>query len=403
MDRLKQAFEALPERGGRQSAWDHFARAGWPSTKQEGWRNVSVKPLQSFSRLASEGTAAARVAFEAKVTALEKDFDVLAFFNGRAMATSASMALNDWSSEEATWNDGVEALQDAFAQSSKTLTWNSTRPLALVFWQSGTEMWSPQKLRIQFAKGSSAQVFEYWHIDNAALASARVRVEIEAGAQIEWARCLDGAADSHQMSSFEYTLKRDALLRITAAETGPAWTRYRLKVSLVEPGAEAWFQGVSLTGGDQTTGQAIEVRHEAPQTNSHQLFKSLIKDQARNVFASRIYIAPKAQKVDSSMTHHNLLLSEKAQADTQPELEIFADDVKAAHGATIGRLEEERLFYLRSRGLSRTTAVRLLAEAFLNDVLMKVRSPLLSRHLRSELTNRLTPFIESFVSEEART
>jgi Fe-S cluster assembly protein SufD len=114
-------------------------------------------------------------------------------------------------------------------------------------------------------------------------------------------------------------------------------------------------------------------------SESSQLFKGVLKDTARGVLNGKIYIAKDAQKVSSMQLNHNLLLSKGAEADTKPELEIYADDVKANHGASIGRLDEDKVFYLMSRGIPRALAQQMLAHAFVGDVLMKIGPRLLRR------------------------
>jgi len=130
-------------------------------------------------------------------------------------------------------------------------------------------------------------------------------------------------------------------------------------------------------------------------TVSSQLFKGILKDRARGVLNGKIYIGPKAQKVASSQLNHNLLLSPTAEADTKPELEIYADDVKANHGATVGRMDGEKLFYLLSRGLPLHESRQMLARAFVDEVLMKIASRSSRQFVQSRMESLLRDFLEA--------
>jgi Fe-S cluster assembly protein SufD len=115
------------------------------------------------------------------------------------------------------------------------------------------------------------------------------------------------------------------------------------------------------------------VEHAAPRCASHEYFNGILEDRSKGVFHGRILVRPAAQKTDAKQTNKNLLLSEEATVDTKPQLEIYADDVKCTHGATVGQLNEESIFYLRSRGLSAETARRMLIHAFAGEILERIR------------------------------
>ena len=172
--------------------------------------------------------------------------------------------------------------------------------------------------------------------------------------------------------------------------SGAAWARGSLKIDIKGEHCEANIHGLTLARGEQHIDQRVEVNHHAALTTSSQLFKGVLKDHARGVLNGKIFIARDAQKVVSSQLNHNLLLSSTAEADTKPELEIYADDVKANHGASVGQLDEAKLFYLLSRAIPRHEAVQMLARAFAGDVLMKVPA-LALRELLSEQVAAVLP------------
>jgi Fe-S cluster assembly protein SufD len=132
------------------------------------------------------------------------------------------------------------------------------------------------------------------------------------------------------------------------------------------------------------------IDHALPHTTSRQLYKGILDGRARGVFRGRVHVRPQAQKIDAAQTNRNLLLSDDAVANSNPQLEIYADDVKCSHGATIGRLSDEAIFYLRSRGISLADSRRLLTLAFANEIL----ASLPAAELRSELAGGAASWLE---------
>lgn len=141
---------------------------------------------------------------------------------------------------------------------------------------------------------------------------------------------------------------------------------------LKEEGASAEVNGAYLMNGWATLDTTTDIEHLAPCTVSHQLVKGVIGGDAKGVFQGRIHIAPGAVRTEGNQLHKALLLSDTAEVDVKPELEIFADDVKCSHGAASGELDEEQLFYMRSRGIGEEEARRLLIDAYLDDAISKI-------------------------------
>ncbi len=148
--------------------------------------------------------------------------------------------------------------------------------------------------------------------------------------------------------------------------------RNDLQVSLQAPGAFVRLKGLYRVGGKQLQDIHTSIRHESPDCGSDESFKGILADSGRAVFNGKIFVAPQAQRTVSQQSNHNLLLSDLAEVDTKPQLEIFADDVKCAHGATVGQLDAEQWFYLRSRGIEAALARTLLIEAFALDIVASV-------------------------------
>jgi Fe-S cluster assembly protein SufD len=159
---------------------------------------------------------------------------------------------------------------------------------------------------------------------------------------------------------------------------------------LAGDGAETVMNGLYLVDGTQHVDHQTVIEHIAPNCPSHELYKGILDGRSHGVFNGKVYVHPEAQKTDGKQSNNNLLLSPEARVDTKPQLEIFADDVKCTHGATVGRLDETALFYLRSRGINRSNARKLLTYAFAADVLERLDLVELRDALESQVLVRFT-------------
>jgi Fe-S cluster assembly protein SufD len=185
-------------------------------------------------------------------------------------------------------------------------------------------------------------------------------------------------------------LERDASANSLQLSWGGDLVRCDVHALLAGEGADCVLDGLYLVGGRQHFDTHMRVEHLAPRCNSHELYKGVLDGAAHGVFDGRIYVHRSAQKTDAKQTNRNLLLSDRAVANSNPQLEIFADDVKCTHGSTVGQLEPEALFYLRSRGLDREAARSLLTYAFASELLSRIAVQPLREVAEAVLADRLT-------------
>jgi Fe-S cluster assembly protein SufD len=170
--------------------------------------------------------------------------------------------------------------------------------------------------------------------------------------------------------------------------TGAQIARNQIQTLLLEEGAEAILNGLYLAQGEQLIDHHTVVDHAAPHCESHEFYHGILTDRSHGVFNGKIFVRPAAQKTNAKQTNRNLVLSENAVIDTKPQLEIFADDVKCTHGATVGQLNDEALFYLRSRGIGAAQARRMLIRAFAADVVERISIEPVREQLEQLLTDR---------------
>jgi Fe-S cluster assembly protein SufD len=182
---------------------------------------------------------------------------------------------------------------------------------------------------------------------------------------------------------------RDSRLESVALNVGAALSRADISAELGAPGAHASLDGLYLVEDTQHTDTQLRVRHAAPHCTSHELYKGILDGKARAVFLGRIMVDEGAQKTDAIQSNRNLLLSHGALVNSNPQLEILADDVRCTHGSTVGRLDEEAIFYLRSRGIDRATAESLLTYAFAAEVVQKIPVAEVRERMERHLVERL--------------
>ena len=219
--------------------------------------------------------------------------------------------------------------------------------------------------------------------------NAVTQIEAGAGSVVHHCKILRESLQSYHVAGMQARLARNAVVTSNSITLGGALVRNDIGVVLDGEGAECTLNGLYLAGGKQHIDNHTTIDHASPHCASHELYKGILDGDGRAVFNGKIIVRLDAQKTDAKQSNKALLLSERAQVNTKPQLEIFADDVKCAHGATVGQLDEDALFYLRARGLGREEARRILIQAFATDVLNRVRHKPIQMELGRALLDRL--------------
>jgi len=209
--------------------------------------------------------------------------------------------------------------------------------------------------------------------DEASLTSTVTELTLGDGAQCDYYRLQREGAGAFHLGWFLPTVGRDARLTAHVVSLGGRWTRHEVHLRFAAPGGQATLNGLYLGGAKQLHDHHTIVEHAHPHCSSRQVYKGILTGQAAGVFNGRIHVHPLAQQTDALQTNRALLLSDRARIHTKPELMIYADDVKCTHGATIGQLDEDALFYLRARGIPLATARALLTCAFAGEAIDDMR------------------------------
>jgi len=261
------------------------------------------------------------------------------------------------------------------------------RPIHFIHLQSGMQTLSQPHLLIECADQSSLEVvLSFGTLDGQkALCNAVVEGNVGANAHLSLT-CIEreGADNALVYRSF-YQVEKDGQLTLNTHTTDGNWVRNDLHIRLNGTGIHAQLNGTYLPRGAQHVDNHTLVDHRQPHCESNELYKGVMSDRGKAVFNGKVYVRPDAQKTNAYQTNANIMLSDDASVYTKPELEIYADDVKCSHGSTTGQMDEEAVFYLRSRGLSEDNARKLLTTAFITDVLDRISNEAVRNHITALL------------------
>ena len=387
----------------RERAFERFTSLGFPTTRDEEWRFTNVAPIARATFGPAEPAAAALPAM--------LDFPAvrLVFVNGRFAAelssrdlpagvtvrplAAAESHLGRYASFE---QHAFVALNTAFIEEGVFLEVARgavvAQPIYLVFLSAGDApaISHPRNLAII---GSQAQVSIVESFlgasDQKYFTNAVTEIVADDGAIVDHYKVQQEGAQAFHMASMHVQLGRDANFTSHSISLGGALVRNDITGVLSE-GCECTLNGFYHVTGTQHVDNHTTIDHAKPHGTSHELYKGILDGKSTAVFNGKILVRKDAQKTDAKQTNKNLVLSEDATINTKPELQIFADDVRCTHGATIGQIDPESVFYLQSRGIGKEDARSMLTLAFARDILDRVKVEPLRDRLEQLVMERLT-------------
>ncbi|MGO9256002.1 MAG: Fe-S cluster assembly protein SufD [Bryobacteraceae bacterium] len=346
----------------REAAFQRFSDAGFPTTHDEEWRFTNVAPIaRTAFRVGSADTLIC-----APEAVEELDLE-------EAQAHLARYAAFD--------RNAFVALNTAFV--------NSQVPVTVLRVPSGAVVAKPIEITYEVAEqadpvavhprtlilvGANAQcsIIETYKGEGFYFTNAVTEISVGAGSVVDHYKVQLEDARAYHVASMQAALGRSANFSSLSISLGGALVRNDVGVVLSE-GTEAALNGLYIANGTQHVDNHTVIDHAKPHGTSHELYKGILDGRAGAVFNGRIIVRKDAQKTDSKQTNKNLVLSDEAVIDTKPELQILADDVRCTHGATIGQLDAESMFYLQSRGIGREDARNLLIYAFAQDIADRIK------------------------------
>ena len=403
----------------RQRGLDAFTRLGLPTKRLEDWRFTNVSPLTANPYELSSLTTSDNEIVGNEINALvqqatlDESYHRLVFINGRYCEKSSR--LHDVSSGVIVDNlasvirgranevrerlsGGLDfdesvfaALNTAFIDDGAVIDIPDSvafdRPVHLVFLSTGNSrtVSHPRNL-IRLGKGSTANVIEsYLGNGDVYFTNAITQVTLDESAELDHHKLQHEQVGALHIAMTRVDQRTSSHFRSHYFSFGGSLARNELDCVLDGERIETTLNGLYMPTGDQLMDCRTRIDHAKPNGNSHELYKGILDDKSKGVFNGKIFVRQDAQKTDAKQSNHALLLSDDSSVNTKPQLEIYADDVRCTHGATIGELEEDALYYLRSRGIPTDLARKLLVFAFANDVVQGVELTAVRRHLESLL------------------
>lgn len=383
----------------RSSAMDRFEQLGFPSVREEDWKYTNLASLakEEFVPITSRSSETRDVLVypetaEAHLLVvdgfLRDDLSVKTGL-GDVVAVDLFSAAHDarynkivrkYLARNAGYhNNGLTALNTAFLQSGVFL-WipknvKLERPLQITFVADAANGASFPRLLVVAEENSSATLIESFVSSNGGkyFTNAIAEIVVKDGAQLDHYRLQRESNNAYHASTTSAELGRSSRYNTTSINLGAQLSRHDVSVVMDHEGAETSVDGLYMVAADQHTDTHSVIDHRQPHCNSHQLYKGILDDNGRAVFNGKVFVREGAQKTDAMQTNKNLLLSEKARVDTKPQLEIYADDVKCAHGAAVGQIDQEELFYLETRGIGPELGRSLLTYGFAEEVIGKIK------------------------------
>ena len=242
--------------------------------------------------------------------------------------------------------------------------------------------------------GSKATIVETYASNAKSFTNGAIQVIVEDNANVTHYRVQKDSPEAFNYGVTEVTLGRGSSYDSTNVNIGGGLSRHDIDVKFTAEGGEAWVDGLYMLNGSQHHDTHSIIDHTVPNCVSHQTYKGVLNDKSRAVFNGKVFVRENAHGTDAQQSNKNLLLSNDARVDTKPQLEIFNDDVKCSHGATVGQLEEEELFYLLTRGLPELLARNLLTYGFVEQIINKIGIDAIKSELDEAVLNRLNVKLE---------
>ena len=408
----------------RSSAMDRFEQLGFPSVRDEEWKytNLASVAKENFIPAISGGEIA--VADVNRFVFPETSQSHLVVVNGflredlstrsgldDVIAVDLFSAVGDarynkiirkYLARNAGYhNNGLTALNTAFIQSGVFLCIPKNvrleRPLQITFLADAENSASFPRLLVVAEENSSATLIESFSSvnDGRYFTNAVAEVVVKDGAHLEHYRLQRESKNAYHVSSTSAELGRSSRYDTRSINLGGQLSRHDVSVVMAHEGAETSVDGLYMVDSDQHTDTHSVIDHQQPHCTSHQLYKGILDGNGRAVFNGKVFVREGAQKTDAMQTNKNLLLSDKARIDTKPQLEIFADDVKCAHGAAVGQIDPEELFYLETRGINPELGRNLLTYGFAEEVIEKIKIDSIRAQLDETVLRQLHTSLEA--------
>jgi Fe-S cluster assembly protein SufD len=414
--RVQSAEEPRWLSEAREASLLHFGELGFPTRRQEAWRFTNLRALQGTTFAPATGIASVAPAV-VDALRMKEAMHRLVFVNGRFAPELSLLSVVPAGAWLATVRRTLDERPDLLAQAIDAGDTAGAQPFASLnaaffadgfvlalepgvtldrpvqiihVGRTGTPQAAHVRNLIRLRDGSSATVIESFTGEGTYWSNSVTALDVGARAALRRVKVQDEGREAIHFALDRVTLADDARYESFMLSLGGRLARHDTLATLVGERAHCAVHGAYLLRGDQEATNATVIDHAAPNGTTREVWMGVVDDRAHGVFLGRIAVRPEAQKTDAEQLNRNLLLSPRATVDTKPELEILADDVKCSHGATVGDLDEDALFYLRARGISEADARRMLIDAFTAQAIATVEDAALRDYLAAQVQHWLS-------------
>jgi Fe-S cluster assembly protein SufD len=411
----------------REGAFERFEEAGFPTTGEEDWKYTNVAPLARKAFEVAGEESAARIerdaveqfvyeearrsrlvfvngVFDRELSSLEAlPHGFVAEDFGAALAGEHADVVREHLGRLSEQNgDAFSSLNTSFLRGGAFLyapkDVQADAPVQLLFTSTRTDAETAAFPRVLVVaeRNSRLDIIESYAAvgDGTYFTDALVEVFVGEGARINHCKVQDESGRAFHVAATRAELARDGFYDLTTVTLGAQLSRHNIEVELGSEGAGCRVDGLYIVGTGQHADTHSLINHLKPRCTSRQNYKGILDGKSRAVFNGRVFVHEGAQQTDAEQSNKNLLLSPDARVDTKPQLEIYNDDVKCSHGATVGQLEEEELFYLLSRGLHADLARNLLTYGFAEEIVEKIKFGSIRAQLDRAILSRLSARLE---------
>lgn len=405
----------------RQQALSDFVTLGLP-IKGEAWKYTKLEPLSMMNFGLLTATKAAAINLPPLEIATYRIVLIDGFYapelssprieNGLYIGALSELINTDPTQLKTLLDttviaaDGIEALNTALFQDGVVVlvppqvTLDKPIQVVHIYTDAVHQHMVHTRHIIQLGVGATATVIEQ-HLGDEQhyFNTSFLHAQLAEHAHLTYHRWQEHSLAAYHIARAQFTQASHSTIESFAFDLGGHLVRNEIHQTLAGENAYCNFNGLYLASGKQHIDNQLALNHAVPHCKSEQLYKGVLDEKAHGVFQGKVYVAPQAQKTDAAQHNANLILSDTAEIDTQPQLEIYADDVKCSHGATVGQLNEDALFYLLSRGLDKQSARQLLIYGFAAEMLPHIAEPALRNYCQARL---LAHFPQAFpVPQEA--
>ncbi len=393
----------------RQRGLDHFLKSGFPTTRDEDWRFTSLKTLESIKPVwknTEPDTGAVRQIIDT-LPFNDSQFNRMVFIDGQyceslstihdqpegvdLMPVSAAIRLGLVREEEIgqytcdSHSNSFVPLNDAFFQDGLFLRAAKGvevhKPVHVVYLASGLagNVQFPRQMILMGEQAKATIIEEHRHVsvDGPLFKNAVSEIFLGDQSHLECVKLQLEPESSQHFGSYFIQATKEASFLLHSFDVGAGLSRNSFKAMLNGQNINGVLNGLYITRGKQLSDHHMIVEHNQPSCESHEYFNGILDDKSKAVFHGRIHVDQKGQKTDAKQTNKNILLTDDVVVDTKPQLEIYADDVKCTHGATVGQLDDEAQFYLQARGIPRRQARKMLIHAFASEIVDRIQNELI--------------------------